>query len=190
MKGLKKAILQNPIVLAAPFETKLDQRPAEFTILYPIGFSLDRVQQIALALLVVPAAIFFVIGLFSADWVFSGICGFVLALIGLIVWIIYLRGNMVWRVTWHENHVEVADGRYGSTEVWSEPIDNFEGLALDSGHTARVNTYSTGPRTYGLLLQHQDPYKSILLHASYQERIDDETIAYYAEQLGHTLLSQ
>lgn len=189
MKWLKKAILQNPIVLAAPFETKLDERPTTVTILHPTGFSLDRVQQIALALLVVPSVIFFFISLFSAEWVASGICGVVIGLIGLIVWIIYLRGNMIWQVTWHADHVEVGDGRYGPLEAWSEPIANFQGLILDSGHTATTNSYTTSPRTYGLLLKHQDSSKSLLLHAAYKERIDDETIAYYAEQLGHPLLN-
>ncbi len=110
-----------------------------------------------------------------------------LLIVALMLWIIRLRGSMVWRVKWHDNVVEVEDGRYGPVENWLEPLDAYEGLKRDFGLIPRTNQYSVGRRVHGLLLSHPMPDKSILLHADY-ESIGEDVIAYYEEHLETTLL--
>lgn len=187
LRKLKQSMLQSPIVSAAPMQTRLEQRPFTQTILSPSGFSLDTTQKVALGLLVVPTAIGFLSSLFSAAWSLFFITGFLLLLCGFMVWIIRLRSQMVWKVTWYKDRAEVVDGRYGPTEQWTEPLTAFIGLVQDVGLIRRRNQYAPYQYAYGLLLAHPDPFKSILLHAS-REKISDETVAYYEAQLGKKLM--
>ncbi len=186
-RKIKKAILQNPIVLAAPLHTRLENRPISVTLLSPQGFALDTVQKIALGLLIVPTGLGFVASLFSAQWTLFFITGFILLLMGLVVWVIKLRSEMIWKVTWHRDFVEVEDGRYGQPVFWIEPLSAFSGLVRDFGLIPRVGKYSTGRRVYGLLLTHPEAFKSVLLYADY-ESIGDGIVAYYEEQLGQKLI--
>lgn len=186
LKRLKLAILQDPIVLAAPMETQLEKRPFTQTILSPAHYRLDKVQKVALGLLIVPAALFFLSGLLSQQWTLVLILGFLLALVGFIVWITQLRSQMFWRVTWHEGFVEVEDGRYGKIEQWTESLSSFQGLKLAFGYQQQRGKYAVNLKVNGLLLMHPDPFKSILLHANIQP-IADETIAYYELQLNQKL---
>lgn len=188
MRKLKKAFLQDPIVLAAPLQTPLEKRPFTLTILSPNQFSLDTVQKVALALLLIPAALGFLGTLFSANWTLAAITGVLLLLIGFMVWLIKLRSEMVWKVTWHADSVTVEDGRYGPVEIWTEPLATFTNLHLDFGMQQRGGQYTPNRKINGLLLIHPDPFKSILLHASNQE-IDAATIAYYESQLNKKLLA-
>ncbi|MCA9996517.1 MAG: hypothetical protein KDE56_12250 [Anaerolineales bacterium] len=185
---LKKAMLQSPIVLAAPMQTRLDKRPFTQTILSAQGFQLDTVQKVAFGCLVIPTAIVLLISLFSANWSLLLITSFMLLPIGLAVWVVKLRSEMVWEVTWYADRVLVKDGRYGPVEQWSEPLTTFSGLTRDQGRTASANRYSSGRVFYGLLLAHPDPNKSILLHAS-RDPISAEAVAYYEAQLGKMLLN-
>lgn len=187
LRKLKQAMLQSPIVLAAPMQTRLEKRPFTQTILSPQGFQLDTVQKVALGLLVIPTAIGFLSSLFSAAWPLFFITGFLLLLCGFMVWIIRLRSQMVWKVTWYKDMVEVEDGRYGPPERWREPLAAFTGLVQDFGLIRSRNQYALSKRVYGLLLAHPDPFKSILLHAS-REKISGEIVAYYEGQLGKKLM--
>ncbi|MFT5193095.1 MAG: hypothetical protein ACI9EW_000919 [Cellvibrionaceae bacterium] len=54
LRKIKKIILQDPIVLAAPLKTNLDNRPITVNLLTPKEKMMDTVQKIALALLIVP----------------------------------------------------------------------------------------------------------------------------------------
>jgi hypothetical protein len=188
MRRLKKAMLQDPIVLAAPMQTRLENRPFTKTILSPGGFKLDTVQKVALALLIIPTALGFVASIFSANWVLVGITGFLFLLCALMFWVIHLRSGMLWKVTWYPNIIEVEDGRYGKAETWREPIAAFRGLQRDFALIPRANQYAPNRRVHGLLLLHPDPYKSILLHASH-EPIGEEIVNYYAHHLDKTLLN-
>ncbi len=187
LRSIKKTMLQDPIVLAAPMQTRLEHRPYTKTLLSPQGFSLDPVQKIAFAVLLVPTSIGFVASLFSANWTLAAITGFLLLLSALMVWIIRMRSRMIWKVTWYPNMVEVEDGRYGRPETWREPISAFTGLMRDSGLIRRGGRYTPSQGVYGLLLAHPDPFKSILLHAAY-DHIEDDIVAYYEEQLGKKLI--
>ncbi|MEM7114814.1 MAG: hypothetical protein AAF614_20430 [Chloroflexota bacterium] len=187
MRRLKKAFLQDPIVLAAPLQTPLDKRPFTLTILSPSSFSLDAVQKVALALLLIPTVLGFLGGLFSGDWTIVGITGFLLLLIGFMVWIIKLRSEMVWKVMWGKDSVTVKDGRYGATETWTEPLTAFTGLHHDFGILPRGGQYTPNRKVHGLLLTHrEDPFKHILLHASY-DKIEDNVVAYYEAELEKRL---
>ena len=187
MRRLRKAFLQDPIVLAAPLQTPLEKRPFTLTILSPSSFSLDTVQKVALALLLIPTILGFFGSLFSGDWTLVGITGVLLLLIGLMVWIIKLRSEMVWKVTWREDSVTVEDGRYGATETWTEPLTAFTGLQHDFGILPRGGQYTPNRKVHGLLLTHPtDPFKHILLHASY-DKIEDDIVAYYETALGKRL---
>lgn len=189
LRKIKKAMLQSPIILAAPLQTRLDKRPFSITLLSPKGYSLDTVQKAALALLIVPTAIGFVTSLFSAQWPLFFITGFLLLLIGFMVWIIKLRSGMVWKVTWHEDVVEVEDGRYGPTEKWIEPLAAFTSLVQDVAYYPTKREYETARSVYGLFLAHPDPFKSILLHTDDNPIAENgEIIAYYEEQLGKKFL--
>lgn len=189
LRKIKKAMLQSPIVLAAPMQTGLEKRPFTQTILSPTGFQLDKVQKASFGCLIIPTIIVLISSLFSANWSLLLITSFMLLPIGLAAWVVKLRSNMVWEVTWHANRVEVKDGRYGPVEQWSEPLAAFTGLQRDEGHLASTKSYRSGKRFYGLLLAHPDPFKSILLHAS-PEPISQETVAYYEAQLGQRLVNQ
>ncbi len=186
LRKIKRAILQNPIVLAAPLQTRLEDRPLTVTILSPAGFRLDRVQKVALGILLVPTLIVFISSLISAAWTLFFITGFLLLLVGLIIWIIKLRTQMVWKVTYYRDAVEVVDGRYGKPTHWTEPLSAFTGLKHDFGMIRRGGQHTPNQRVYGLLLAHLDPFKNILLHASY-DKIEEDMIAYYAAQLGKEL---
>lgn len=188
LRKIKKGMLQSPIVLAAPLETRLEKRPFTKTILAPLAAPMNKTQKIALGLLLVPTSLAFISSLFSAQWPLFFITGFLLLLFGLMVWIIKLRSKMVWKVTWHQDSVEVVDGRYGKAQQWTEPIATFNGLMRDSGRIAQgVIHHTINRKVHGLLLAHPDPTKSILLHAS-RQAIGDDIVAYYGEQLGKTLL--
>ncbi|MCA9923525.1 MAG: hypothetical protein KC421_14195 [Anaerolineales bacterium] len=187
LRHIKKAILQNPIVLAAPMQTTFTKRPFSQTILSPKGFTLDTVQKIALTILIVPTGLGFISSLFSAAWTLFFITGFLLLLCGLIMWIIKLRSDMIWQVTWHHDSVEVEDGRYGPTIHWIEPLAAFIGLKRDFGYIHQSRQYIPNRRVHGLLLVHPDPFKSILLHADRQP-IEDEVIVYYETELGQNLV--
>ncbi|MCA9951489.1 MAG: hypothetical protein KDE48_17690 [Anaerolineales bacterium] len=182
LRKIKRTMLQNPIVLAAPLQTRLEDRPLTVTILSPAGFRLDTVQKVALSMLLVPAVTVFFASLISAQWTLFFITGFLLLLVGLILWIIKLRAQMVWKVTYYRDAVEVIDGRYGKPTHWTEPLSAFTGLKRDFGMIRRGGQYTPNQRVYGLLLAHPDPFKSVLLHASYDE-IEDDTVAYYTAQL-------
>jgi hypothetical protein len=183
LRRVKKAILQDPIVLAAPMRTAFGERPFTQTILSPQGYSLDPVQKAALGLLLVPAAIGFLASLFSAQWTLFFITGFLLLGCGLIIWIIRLRSQMSWQATWHEERIEVEDGRYGQPVRWTEPLSAFTGLKRDFGQIQRGGPDTPNRKVHGLLLRHPDPFKSILLHAAYHP-IGEDTVAYYKAQLG------
>lgn len=189
VRRIKKSLLQDPIVLATPLQTQFRERPFTQTILTPQKQTMDTVQKVSMALLTVPSAIGFIAALFTAQWVLLAITGVMLLLLGFIMWIMRLRAQMVWQVTWHDNVVEVADGRYGPTKHWLEPLDLYVGLQRDIGLRPRVNEYAAGRRYHGLLLAHPDPTKSILLHAS-RDPIDDASITYYATQLNQKLLTK
>lgn len=187
LRTIKKVILQDPIVLAAPMQTRFENLPFTKTLVSSQDFSLDGVQKAALAVLIVPTSIGFVSSLFSTNWTLAAITGFLLLLCAFIVWIIRLRSRMSWKVTWYSNMVEVEDGRYGRPETWREPISTFTGLIRDSGLIRRGGKYTPSQGVFGLLLAHPDPFKSILLHAAY-DPIDDDIVAYYEGQLGKKLL--
>ncbi|MFW6068878.1 MAG: hypothetical protein ACOC9E_04780 [Chloroflexota bacterium] len=187
LRRIKKEMVQNPIVLAAPMRTTLAERPVTQTILSPQGFSLDTVQKAAIVLLLVPTIIGFAASLLSAAWTLFLITGFILMMIGAILWLIRLRSQMVWNATWYDDTVEVEDGRYGQTTHWSEPLSAFTGIELDFGLIQQGNQYAAGRKVHGLLLRHPDPFKSILLHAQAQP-IDASTIAWYEAQLGQKLI--
>lgn len=186
VRKLKKSMLQSPIVLAAPMQTRLEKRPFTQTILTPPGVTFDKVQKASFGCLVIPAVVAFVASLVSANWALLLITTVFLLLVGVAVWVVKLRGQMVWRVTWHEDQVEVEDGRYGATEWWTEPLTAFTGLQREVGHIRRGGQYTPNQPVYGLLLAHPDPFKSILLHAS-REPIGAEAIAYYEAQLSKKL---
>lgn len=186
LRQIKKAILQDPIVLAAPLRTRFGERPFTQTILSPQEHAPDTVQKVALGLLLVPAGVGFIASLFSAQWTLFFITGFLLLGCGLIIWIIKLRSQMAWKVTWHDDRVEVEDGRYGQPVPWTEPLSAFTGLKRDFGQMQQGNQYTPNRKVHGLLLHHPDPDKSILLHADY-DPIDDDVIAYYEAQLGRKL---
>jgi hypothetical protein len=189
LRKIKKAMLQSPIILAAPLQTKLDKRPYSITLLSPKGYSLDTVQKIALALLIVPTAIGFVVSLFSAQWTLFFITGFLLLLVGFMIWIIRLRAGMVWKATWHEDVVEVEDGRYGPTERWVEPLAAFTGLVQDVGRYPTRSEHEIGRPVYDLFLAHSDPFKSVLLHTDDNSIAENtEIITYHQEQLGKKFL--
>jgi hypothetical protein len=183
LKSITKAVLQNPIVLAAPLETRLESRPVTVQLISPGSFSLDNVQKVALGALVVPAVLGWLYSLFSAEWTLFFICGFMLLLVGLIFGILRLRAAMSWQATWHQDFVEVEDGRFGRPVQWREPLSAFSGLKRDFGLLPSFRQYSSGRRVHGLLLVHPDPQKSVLLHASYKP-IGDDIAGYYAGQLG------
>jgi hypothetical protein len=186
-RQIKKAILQSPIVLAAPLETRLESRPVTVSLISPAGFSLARVQKAALAMLVVPAVLGWLFSLFAVEWTLFFICSVLLGLVGLIFWIQRLRAGMRWQATWYWDSIEVIDGRYGSPVRWREPLAAFRGLKRDFGLLPRVGNYSSRRRVFGLLLDHPDANNSVLLHASYQA-IGEHVVAYYGEQLGKKLL--
>lgn len=186
-RRIKKEMVQNPIVLAAPMRTALADRPFTQTILSPQGFSLDIVQKGAIALLIVPAIIGFALSLLSAAWTLFFITGFILLVMGGILWLIRLRSQMVWKATWYDDAVDVEDGRYGQITQWSEPLSAYTGLELDFGLIQQGNQYAASRKVHGLLLRHPDPFKSILLHAQDQP-IDELTIADYEAQLGLKLI--
>jgi len=184
LRRLNKAILQSPIVLAAPLETRLDRRPITVEILSSGEFTLDRVQQVSLGMLIIPAVLGFLFSLFSADWTLFFICSFTLMLLGVIVWIIRLRAGMFWQATWHADSVEVVDGRYGPKSVWREPYTAFKGIQRDYGQLPRIGSgYAPSRQVHGLLLEHPDPFKSVLLHASY-EPIGEDVVRRYAGEFG------
>ena len=187
IRQLKKMILQSPIVLAAPMRTNLEKRPFTQTILSPQNFTMDTEQKVALGLLIVPTLFVFGSSLISGQWPLFFITGFMLMLFGFITWIIKLRAQMVWRVTWHHDLVEVEDGRYGKPEQWREPLSVFIGLQRDVGYRQRGGQYTLNRKVNGLLLAHSDPFKSILLHANIFP-IEDETIAYYESMLNQKLI--
>jgi len=85
--------------LATPVQTRLEERLITKTLFSPQGFSLDALQKVALALLVVLTVIGFAANFFSANWILLGITGLMLLLCGLMVWIIRLRTGMIWKVT-------------------------------------------------------------------------------------------
>lgn len=182
MRSIKKAVVQDPIVLAAPLQTRLEERPISKTILSPHDFSLDMVQKVALGLLIVPSAFGFAASLLSANGVLLAITGVLLLLCGLMLWVIRLRAGMSWEVTWYGDHVAVRDGRYGRTEQWSEPIAAYIGLKRDFGLIPRGGQYTPGREVHGLLMVHEDQFKSILLHAAY-EPIGEDIVRYCEEQL-------
>jgi hypothetical protein len=183
----KKAVLQNPIVLAAPLETRLERRPVTIQLLSPAGFSFDVVQRVSLSALLVPTVLGFLYSLFTAAWTLSLICGLTLLLLGVIFWIIRLRTGMFWQATWHWDSVEVEDGRYSSPINWREPLTAFSGLQKDFGLIGGARKYGSSRQVHGLLLVHPDPQKSILLHASHQA-IGEDVVRYYEKQLGTKLL--
>ena len=185
LRKIKRAMLQSPIILAAPLQTRLDKRPSSVTLLSPNNYSLDTVQKVALGLLLVPALLAFISSLFSAQWSLFFITGFLLLLVGFVVWILKLRSGMVWQVTWHEDMVEVADGRYGPTEHWVEPLAAFTGLVQNVAHHAARHKNEVGRPVYGLLLAHPDPFKSVLLYTDDKPIANNaEVIAYYEKHLG------
>lgn len=186
LRQVKKAILQDPIVLAAPMRTTFRERPFTQIILSPQEDSPDTVQKVAVGLLLLPAGVGFLASLFSAQWTLFFITGFLLLGGGLIAWIIKLRSQMSWQATWHEERVEVEDGRYGQPIHWTEPLSAFTGLKRDFGQIQQGSQYTPNRKVHGLLLQHPDPCKSILLHADYHP-IGEDTIAYYKAQLGQGL---
>jgi hypothetical protein len=189
LRKIKKAMLQSPIVLAAPVQTRLDKRPYSITLLSPKNDSLDTVQKVALGLLVVPALLAFISSLFSAQWGLFFITGFLLLLVGFIIWIIKLRAGMAWKVTWHEDMVEVEDGRYGPTEHWVEPLAAFTGLVQELARHSAKHKNEIGRPVYGLFLSHPDPFKSVLLHTDDNPITNNANIiAYYEEQLGKKFL--
>ena len=189
LRKIKKAMLQSPIVLAAPMQTRLRKRPFTQTILSPKGFQLDKVQKASFGCLIIPTVIVLISSLFSANWSLLLITSFMLLPIGLAVWVVKLRREMVWEVTWYEDRVVVKDGRYGPVEQWHEPLNAFTGLARDQGRMPSANRYSSGRVFYGLLLAHPNPDKSLLLHTS-RDPISEETVAYYEAQLGKKLFKK
>ncbi len=189
LRKIKKALLQSPIVLAVPLRTRLEERPCLVTILSPDRFALDKVQKIALGLLVIPAGVVFVTSLFSAQWTLFFITGFILLLVGFMVWTIKLRSRMVWKVTWHEDVVEVEDGRYSSADRWIEPLAAFTGLAQDFAFLRARSEHEVGRQIFGLFLTHPDPFKSILLYTNDKPIAGNEdVIAYYEAQLSKKFL--
>ena len=90
---------------------------------------------------------------------------------------------MVWIVTWHEDVVEVVDGRYGPRRTWIEPLAAFDGLERVTGQQQRGNAYTPNHIYHGLQLRHPDPQKSILLHAQ-RRPLSADTIAAYAAALN------
>ena len=187
LRNIKKSVLQDPIVLAAPMTTRLEERPFTKTILSPQGFSLSTMQKVALGILLVPAALGFTLSLLTGQWALLGITGFLLLLVGLMWWVIRLRAQMVWIVTWHHDSVEVEDGRYGNFDHWIEPLTAFSGLKREFGALPRGGDTGPNRKVHGLMLVHQDPYKSILLHAD-TKPISDQTISYYRMKLKHQLI--
>ena len=187
LRNIKKAILQDPIVLAAPMQTRLEERPFTQTILSPQGFSLTPVQKGVLGIWVVPTTLGFVISLLTGHWPLLLFTGFMLLLAGLMGWIIRLRAQMVWIVTWHHDSVEVEDGRYGNFDHWIEPLNTFTGLKRDFGLLPRGGQYGPNRKVHALILVHPNPYKSILLYAD-TEPISDQTISYYRMKLKQQLI--
>ncbi|KAA3656585.1 MAG: hypothetical protein DWQ04_30665 [Chloroflexi bacterium] len=187
LRQIKKAVLQDPIVLAAPMQTRLEKRPFTQTILSPTGFKLSTVQKVALGILMVPPALGFVFSLLTGQWTFLFITGILLLLVGLMVWVIKLRSQMAWIVTWNYDSVEVQDGRYGKFDHWIEPLSAFTGLKKDFGVLPRGGQYGPNKKAHGLLLVHPDPSKNILLHAD-TKPISDQTVTYYRMKLKHQLI--
>ena len=187
MRNIKKAILQNPIVLAAPMQTRLEKRPFTQTILSPKGFKLATVQKVALGILGIPTVLVFAASFLWEQWTLFFISGFMLLLVSLIIWIIKLRAQMVWIVTWRYDSVEVQDGRYGKFNHWVEPLSAFTGLKREIGHTQRSGQYTPNRQVHGLLLVHPDPFKSILLHAD-TKPISDQSVTYYKMHLRQQLI--
>ena len=187
LRNIKKAVLQDPIVLAAPMTTRLEERPFTKTILSPQGFSLSTAQKVALGVLVVPTALGFVLSLLTGQWTLLLFAGVLLLLVGIMGWVIRLRSQMVWIVTWHHDSVEVEDGRYGKFDHWIEPLTAFSGLKRDFGVLPRGGDYGPNRKVHGLLLAHPDPDKSVLLHAD-TKPISDQTVSYYRMKLKHQLI--
>ena len=187
IRALNKSLLQDPIVLAAPFETLLERRPVTIDILSPAEFHLSKVQKVSFGLLLIPAVLGFLYSVMVFDWTMVGICGFVLLLNGVLLAVVRLRARMRWQVTWHEDFVDVVDGRYGPVIRWREPIQNFSGIRRDFGVLSGTGRYTSNRRVYGLMFEHPDPQKSILLHASHAA-IGREIEHDYARQLGLPVL--
>lgn len=165
-------------------QTRLEKRPFTQTILTPTGFQLDTAQKVALALLLIPTLLICLASLFGGDWVLFFITTFMLLLLTFIIWILKLRSQMTWKITWHPTHVEVEDGRYGPTEQWTEPLTTFTHLIQDKGYLQSYPRHRLNTPVYGLLLAHPtDPFKNLLLHAS-RDPISEQTIAYYEQKLG------
>lgn len=187
LRQIKRSMLQDPIVLAAPMQTQLEERPFTQTILSPKGFKLSTFQKVATGALLVPPILGFAFSLLTQQWIFLFITGFVLLLVGVMGWVIKLRSEMVWIVTWNYDSVEVEDGRYGKFEHWIEPLSAFSGLKRDFGVLPRGGQHTPNRKVHGLLLVHPDPFKSILLHAD-AKPISDQTVSYYRMKLRQQLI--
>ena len=191
LKKIKRSCLQNPLVLAAPMGTLLDERPCTSNILDPQQSSISLIQKIAFLVLVVPLGYGFLTSLYYLHWLGLAMTGFMLMLIVLAAWVSVQRSRMSWKATWHDDRVEVEDGRYGPLEQWSEPLSAFTGLKMELGVIPRVSTqaedYRPTKMVYGLMLVHPDPFKSLLLHAE-KDSISDDIVAWYEQQLDKKLL--
>lgn len=179
-------MLQDPIVLAVPFETKLDNRPVTAHIISPPKQILDTLQKVCFAVLIIPGTIGFFMTLFNRNWEGFSIACMFMSVMCVAVWVVMLRARMVWTATWYTDRVEVEDGRYGRSVYWSEPLSAFAGLETKS---ARLGTSggSRGFEIYGLMLAHPDPEKSLLLYSS-GKKVSEDVLAYYAEHLDQEIV--
>ncbi|MEM7335641.1 MAG: hypothetical protein AAF490_26420 [Chloroflexota bacterium] len=179
---MKKAFLQDPIAVAAPMETEFDKRPFQKIILSPEIFALHQNQKFALWLILTPTLLILFISLIRLNWTWIIISGIIALLFGLVVAVTYMRSGMVWKVTYHTHSIEVEDGRYGNKEFWIEPLTNFKGITQQFGVLQKGNERNPDIKVYGVFLEHEDPFKSILLHADY-DPIPDDVLTYYKTQL-------
>ncbi len=164
---MKKALLQDPIAMAAPMETEFGKRPFQKVILSPETFTLHQTQKNALWLILTPTLLLLFYGLFRLNWTMIIISGFIAIIFGIVVGVTYMRSGMVWKVTYHSNAIEVEDGRYGKKDFWIEPLSNFKGIDQQFGVLQTGNERNPDIKVYGIFLEHEDPFKSVLLHADY-----------------------
>jgi len=165
--GIRETALRNmlraPEDLAYPLVTDLHDRPVTMEVIsaQPSG----RLQKVFSGLLLFPGLLFLILGIIEGNLALIIITLFFCALVGLVFWINAARSNMLWRISWQDDTVEVTDQRWGRNSHWSAPYTAFTGIAVRKNRIMRNRSGS--PRTAVPIqvteLVHQNPQKTLLL---------------------------